>query len=55
MMTFLPHSRKVPGAAITRSGLVGILNFDLAAADEVLTKLRGFAAIFVPKFKIRVT
>ena len=22
MMTFLPHSRKVPGAAITRSGLV---------------------------------
>lgn len=62
---FLPHSRKVPGAAITRSGLVGILNLDLALtallppANEAGTRLKGFAAVpsvlFVPKLRIRVT
>ena len=58
---FLPHSRKVPGAAITRSGLVGILYLvlTLLLADEVLViRLNGIVVVFfvfVPKLRIRVT
>lgn len=57
---YLPHSRNVPGAAITRSGLVGILHFDFktAVANDVVTRVNGFAVFFdilVPKLRIRVT
>jgi hypothetical protein len=67
--TNLPHSRKVPGAAITRSGLEGILNLDLVLvgggctkgvvvpqAKKAVTGLNGFAFIvLLPKLRILVT